>query len=619
MTQEKGPHIIETFQKTLPNKPGVYRMLDEKGRALYIGKAKKLAKRVAYYTRPERLNERLRAMVEQTASMEMMTTKNEAEALLMEASLIKSLKPKYNILLRDDKSFPYIMIRHDHSYPQILKHRGQKKQKGHYFGPFPSAGSVNETIATLQKIFLLRSCTDHYFETRKRPCLLYQIKRCSAPCVGHIQEEAYAKLVAQATDFLSGKSIEVKRAITEQMEEASTTMDYEKAAILRDRIKALEHIRSRQHLVDHLQDADVVALAQGPRQSCIQLFVFRGGQHYGNRSYFPQHVEGEEPDTILEAFLGQYYSSHEAPKEIVVNHPLADLETMCEALSQRAGRKVVVLHPKRGDKKRVMMMAEENAKEALDVKHSAFESRREVLQELADTFYMGKPPSRIEIYDNSHIMGKQAIGAMVVADPYGFCTDQYRKFSIDAGAFSPTGGDDYGMLRETLTRRLSKLKKDNLSPGDEYWPDLLLIDGGPGHLTVAREVLADSSLSGIHIACIAKGKDRNAGKERFFLPDVPPFTLDPNSALMHFLQNLRDEAHRFAIQSHRHKRAKAQTHSLLDDVPGIGLKRKKALIQHFGSPKAVFEASLEELLDVPGIDKKTAETLRNINKNNRLS
>jgi excinuclease ABC subunit C len=610
ITMQTGPEIIRHYLATLPKTSGVYRMLDSNGKILYVGKAKNLASRVAYYTQEDKLPLRLRVMVSRTASMEFITTNTESEALLLEANLIRHWKPSYNILLRDDKSFPYILITEEEGFAQIVKHRGAKTRKGTYFGPFASAQDVNEAITTLQKIFQLRPCTDAFFASRKRPCLQYQIKRCSGPCVGKISLPDYQEAVRQARDFLTGKSALVQQRLSSLMEAASNEMDYEKAAAFRDRIKALTHIQAKQHInISTLTDTDIIAAIIENGQCCIQIFFFRNGLNYGNKSYFPLHTEDATPEEALSAFITQFYPTQPPPPVICLSHEIADKAALEEALTTLAQVKVQLQTPKSGDKKRAIELALDNAREALARKTTASAKQQQVLAEVANLFSLPSPPERIEVFDNSHITGKYAVGAMIVAGQEGFIKNSYRRFSITAPAEGATltGGDDYAMLREVLTRRYSRLKKTapDYMPG--IWPDLIMIDGGAGHLSTALPVMKELGLEHIPLVCIAKGVDRNAGREQFHQENKPVFTLDKDQPVMRYLQILRDEAHRFAIGSHRIKRAKSIRQSTLDDIPGIGATRKKALLNHFGSVEDIKNATLADLMKAPSINSKVAE------------
>jgi len=591
-----GAQIIESFVKTLPGQPGVYRMLNASGDVLYVGKAKSLKKRVTAYTQPEKHPIRIQRMIMQTVHMEFATTHTETEALLLEANLIKKLKPRYNILLRDDKSFPYILITGDHAFPQVLKHRGAKVRKGEYFGPFASGAAVNEAIAVLHKAFMLRNCPDSVFAQRTRPCLQYQIKRCTAPCVLKVTQEAYAKQVDMARQFLSGKSREIQDYFAAEMLAASERMDFEAAAGLRDRIRALTTIQA--HLVKGLDNADIHALYQHNGMSCVEVFFFRAGQNYGNRSYFPRHEKDEKPEDILAAFITQFYTSKPVPKEVLVNVAVNEKAIIEEALKTR------IILPTRGNKKELVQMALKNAKESFERKRATDASQGELLEGLAEHFGLESPPERIEVYDNSHISGTHALGAMIVAGPEGFQKNAYRKFNMDKDV---KPGDDFAMMRAMLTRRFQSLANDDTA----VRPDLLLIDGGQGQLNAAVQAMSDLGVSNIPVVAIAKGPDRNAGRERFFIPGKPPFSLEPNNPVLYFLQRLRDEAHRFAITSHRARRSRAITSNPLDEIAGIGEKRKKALLLHFGSAKAVAEAGVADLQKVDNISRTVAEKIYN--------
>lgn len=605
---QTGVKAIERHLQHMPEEPGVYRMLNSDGDVLYVGKAKNLKKRVISYTQLARLVPRIQRMVMQTAEMEIVTTRTEAEALLLEANLIKSLKPRYNILLRDDKSFPYIAITGTHDYPRITKHRGEKKPTDTYFGPFASAGAVNHTITVLQKAFLLRPCSDSVFSGRTRPCLEYQIKRCSAPCVNYISKEDYQALVKQGQDFLSGKSRDIQAELTRQMEEASARMDYEEAAQIRDRIKAMASIQAKQGInAASLAEADIVALHREEVQCCVQVFFVRGGQTLGHKAYFPTQTDGYSDEEVMEAFLGRFYQNHPAPPLILLSHDLFSKQVMEEALQSKERAKIRILIPQKGEKRQLVETALANAQGALHRKLQEEASEKERLAGVATLFGLTPPIRRIEVYDNSHIFGKHAVGAMIVAGEEGFMKQAYRKFTVDPGEEN-TGGDDFWMLRQMLTRRFKRLKKEHPTR-DDHWPDLLLIDGGAGHLTIAQEVMEELELTEIPLVCIAKGPDRNAGREDYYQPGKKPFKLPPSDPVGYYLQRLRDEAHRFAINAHRGKRANAIRTSVLDDIPGIGATRKKALLHHFGSARGVEEARLEELMKVDGISRATAKTI----------
>lgn len=603
-SKNSGTDIIREFLKTLPALPGVYRMMNAAGDALYVGKAKNLKKRVTAYTMPEKHGVRIQHMIVQTAAMDFTPTHTEAEALLLEANLIKKLKPRYNILLRDDKSFPYILITGDHDFPQVVKHRGAKSRQGEYFGPFASGLAVNETITVLHKAFQLRNCSDNVFALRTRPCLQYQIKRCTAPCVNKVSKEQYAQQVAMARQFLQGKSRKVQEQLAREMQAASARRDFEMAALLRDRIRALTHIQSRQNIsVQGLGDMDVHALYQDKGQSCIQVIFFRGGQNFGSRFYFPRHDKEEMPENILSAFIVQFYDSRPAPKEIMASHAVVDKSLIEKALTIGAGCKVTVTQPVRGRKKEVIDSGVGQAKESLARRRAAESSQVQVFDRLMNLFDLDAPPERIEVYDNSHISGKHALGAMIVASPEGFQKNAYRKFNMP-DHIRP--GDDVAMMREMLFRRFSASSKEE---GGASLPDIVLVDGGQGQLNVALSVLDELRAGDVAIVAIAKGPDRNAGRERFFMRGQKPVSLDPDDPVLYYLQRLRDEAHRFAITSHRGKRSRAFTQNLLDDIPGIGSGRKKALLLHFGSAKAVAEAGVADLQKVMGISKPAAERI----------
>jgi excinuclease ABC subunit C len=603
---EQGVAAIREVLKTLPRRPGVYRMHDVRGDVLYVGKARALKNRVTNYTQVAKLPKRLQRMVSQTRSMTIVTTRTEAEALLLEAQLIKRFRPAYNVLLRDDKSFPFILLREDHEFPRIQKHRGARRIKGHYYGPFASAGSVTRTLNALQKLFLLRSCSDSYFENRSRPCLLYQIKRCSAPCVGRIGKEEYDELVEDAKAFLSGKSTGVQSRLSTSMAEAAERQDFELAAVYRDRLRALTYIQGSQTVhAEGLGDADVFALACKGGTVSIQAFFIRGGQNWGHRAFFPAHTNDVPEPEILSSFLVQFYEDMPPPKRILVDRELGDRALLEEALSERAGRKISIELPQRGSRRKLMEQATRNAEEALDRRLAETTTQGKILRELADTFELAEVPKRIEVYDNSHIMGTNATGAMIVAGPEGFRKNAYRKFNIKRPETQP--GDDFAMMREVLERRFLRLEKEDPDRQGGEWPDLLLIDGGKGQLSAVCEVLEDMGVHDVPVVGVAKGPHHGReGREIFHLPGGREITLQPNSALLFYLQRLRDEAHRFAIGTHRAKRAKSLTTSTLDDVPGIGPTRKRALLMHFGTARAVKGAALDDLEKAPGISSATA-------------
>ena len=603
-----GVAVIENHLKTMPSAPGVYRMINARGDALYVGKAKNLRKRVVAYTRLDRLDGRLRRMVMETATMEVVTTHTEVEALLLESNLIKRLQPRYNILLRDDKSFPYILITGDHDWPQIVKHRGARNRKGRFFGPFASAAAVNQTLSHLERAFLLRSCSDTVFATRTRPCLLHQIKRCSGPCAGRISREDYLKLVDDARAFLSGDSQTIQQGLSRQMDQAAEALEYETAAVYRDRIRALTRIQARQDInLPNIDEADVVALYTAGGQACIQVFFFRSGCNYGNRAYFPAHTQDEEEADILAAFLGQFYEDKVPPKEIMLSANPAEPELLADALAERAGRKVALTVPQRGDRRNLVEHALTNAREALGRRMAESSAQRQLLDGVATLFGLEAAPNRIEVYDNSHIMGADAVGGMIVAGPEGLVKAQYRKFNIRSTELTP--GDDFAMMREVLTRRFTRARKEDPDRDRGLWPDLVLIDGGAGQLTAACQVFADLGLDDVAVVAISKGPDRDAGREKLHQPGRPVVTLEPRDPVLYFLQRLRDEAHRFAIGSHRARRSKAIGQSTLDEVAGIGARRKKALLHHFGSAREVAQAGLADLEAVDGISRTIAKKI----------
>ncbi len=597
---QTGVQTIKDYLKLLPLAPGVYRMISDEDEVLYVGKAKALRKRVSSYTHFDRLPHRLQTMVSLTRRMEFITTHTEAEALLLEANLIKKLKPRFNILLRDDKSFPYILLRAGHDYPQLVKHRGSKKPKGIYFGPFPSAGDVNRTLSVLQKVFLLRNCTDNVFHGRSQPCLQYHIKRCSAPCVGLVRQDDYAEQVRGAQSFMEGKSRAVQDQLTRSMENASEAMNYEEAAQYRNRIRALTSIQAKHEINLDIGEADVIAIVQEKGVSCVQVFFYRGGRNLGNRSYFPRHSKDDALPDILSAFMAQFYQSKSVPRQIVINQDIAEKALFEEALGQKVPHKVQMFYPQRGKFKRAITFVEGNARQALD-RHMALSATRLALRGgVADLFGLNDVPSRIEVYDNSHISGTDMVGAMIVEGEDGFEKNAYRKFNIR----SAKAADDYAMMREVLSRRF----KHGLE--SENWPDLLLIDGGAGQLSACRQALEELGVwQDLTVVGISKGPDRNAGREKFFMQGRAMFQLPVNDPVLHYLQRLRDEAHRFAIGAHRTKRAKKITASPLDDVPGIGAKRKKALLLHFGSAKAVAAAGVDDLVQVSGVSQGLAQKI----------
>ncbi|MBZ9679944.1 MULTISPECIES: excinuclease ABC subunit UvrC [unclassified Mesorhizobium] len=632
-----GAEVIQTLVKRLPNAPGVYRMMNAAGDVLYVGKARSLKKRVTNYAQGRFHTNRIGRMVRETSTMEFVVTRTEIEALLLEANLIKRLRPRFNVLMRDDKSFPYILLTGDHVSPGIYKHRGARSRKGDYFGPFASAGAVGRTINSLQRAFLLRSCTNSFYENRTRPCLLYQIKRCAGPCTGEISHEGYAELVAEAKDFLSGRSQKVKTEISAAMQQASQDLDFERAAIYRDRLAALSHVQSHQGINPATVDeADVFAIHQEGGQVCIQVFFFRTGQNWGNRAYFPKADPALEGSEVLGSFLAQFYDDKPTPRAILLSQTVEDQELLAEALSTRAGRKVAISVPQRGEKKDLTDNALQNAREALGRRLSETSTQARLLAGFAETFGLAKPPVRIEVYDNSHIMGTNAVGAMVVAGPEGFVKNQYRKFNIRSTEITP--GDDFGMMREVMERRFSRLLKehgdvavaedaaageamaaeagddieDDISGSFPAWPDVILIDGGQGQMTAVRKILSDLGIEDRVVAIgIAKGQDRDAGRERFFVRGRDSFSLPVRDPVLYFVQRLRDEVHRFAIGSHRARRKKEMVKSPLDEIAGIGPGRKRALLLAFGTAKAVSRAAIEDLRKVDGISEQVAKLVYN--------
>ncbi|HEX4078771.1 MAG TPA: excinuclease ABC subunit UvrC [Rhizomicrobium sp.] len=602
-----GAPRIQGYLKTLPDAPGVYRMLDAKGNVLYVGKAKSLRKRVASYVKTGGHIDRIARMVADTAEMLFVSTASETEALLLESNLIKRLKPRYNVSYRDDKSFPNILLREDHAFPQLLKHRGARTTKGVYFGPFASAGAVNRTLSALQRAFLLRSCSDSVFESRTRPCLLFQIKRCSAPCTARIDGPEYRKLVDEAEAFLSGKNRAVQARLVQEMTAASESLDFERAARLRDRLRAMSHIQAHQGVNPvTFTDADLFAAFVQGGQTCIQVFFFRAGQNWGNKPYFPRADRELSAAEVLESFIGQFYDDRAPPALILVSESMPQKALLAQALSLKAGRKVDILEPQRGEKREILEMALQNAREQLARRLAENSAQRELLDGVAETLGLDAAPRRIEVYDNSHIQGASAVGTMIVAGSDGFEKGEYRKFNIKTAELAP--GDDYGMMREVLTRRFSRLVRE-AGEARAKWPDLVLVDGGPGQLAVARSVLEDLGAEDVILVGVAKGHDRDAGREHFHLKDREPFRLDPKSPVLYYLQRLRDEAHRFAIGTHRKKRTKALGANPLDEIAGVGAARKRALLQHFGSARAVAGASLSDLEAVSGVSSALARKI----------
>jgi len=603
----EGAQVIKSHLATMPASPGVYRMLDRKGEALYVGKARNLKKRVVSYTHIGKLPERLRRMVAETRAMEVVTTHTEVEALLLESNLIKRLRPRFNVILRDDKSFPYILIKGGHDFPQLAKYRGARTEDGAYYGPFASAQSVNRTLTALQRAFLLRSCSDSVFASRTRPCLLHQIKRCCAPCVGKVGEAEYAALVREARDFLEGRDTGIQKTLSAAMQEASDNLEFERAALYRDRIRALAHIQARQDInLPGMEDADVIALHRAGGQTAVQVFFFRGGRNYGNRSYFPRHDRHADDDEVLEAFVGQFYDNKIPPPMVLLSHDAPGRGLLARALAERAGGRVELQVPKRGEKRKLVDHARANAETALARRMAESASQRRLLEGVADVFGLEGTPERIEVYDNSHIGGTRAVGAMVVAGPDGFIKSAYRKFNIK-GEVEP--GDDYGMMREVLSRRFARALKEDPEREGGAWPDLVMIDGGKGQLSSAEAALADLGVEDVELVAVAKGPERDAGRERFFRPGGREIAIEPNDPVMYFLQRLRDEAHRFAIGAHRTRRSKAIGQSALDQIPGVGARRKKALLHRFGSMRGVAQAGLADLESVEGISRTVARKI----------
>ncbi|MEP0943460.1 MAG: excinuclease ABC subunit UvrC [Rhizobiaceae bacterium] len=618
-----GAALIADLVTRLPKNPGVYRMMNAAGDVLYVGKAKNLRNRVQNYARGiGHGGNRTARMIAETAAMEFVTTRTETEALLLEANLIKRLRPRFNVLIRDDKSFPYILLSGDHEAPGLFKFRGARSRKGDYYGPFANAGSVNVTINALQRIFLIRTCTDSFYANRTRPCLLHQIKRCAAPCTGEISREGYGELVQQTKDFLTGKSQEIKTRFSDRMQKASDELDFETAAIYRDRLAALSHVQSHQGINPQtLKEADIFAVHQEGGHFCIQIFFFRTGQNWGNRAYFPRADKSFDEAEVLNAFVSQFYDDKPVPKQVLLSEEIAEADLLAEALTSKAGRKVQVFRPQRGEKRDLVKQVHRNARDALARKLAESATQGRLLDGLQEVFELETRPRRIEVYDNSHIMGTNAVGAMIVAGPDGFAKNQYRKFNIKNEDLVP--GDDYGMMREVFTRRFSRLLKEhadengNRSEPDEAdsdtlppWPDLVLIDGGAGQLSAVKEVMEELGLTGkVNLVGVAKGPDRDAGRERFFSPGKPPFSLPLRDPTLYFIQRLRDEAHRFAIGTHRARRKKDTLKNPLDEIAGIGPARKRAILHHFGSAKAVGRAAVEDLIVVDGVSEAMAQRI----------
>lgn len=603
-----GHAVIQSYLKTIDTSPGVYRMLDGESRVLYVGKARNLRARVGNYARPSGHSGRIARMIAATTSMMFLTTKTETEALLLEQNLIKQLKPKYNVLLRDDKSFPNILVTKDHEFAQIKKHRGAKKEKGSYYGPFASAGAVNRTLNQLQRVFLLRDCSNAMFESRTRPCLQHQIKRCSAPCVGKISKADYAQTVHDAERFLTGKTTDIQARLAADMSRASEEMEFERAAALRDRIKALTQVQTAQGINPKgVADADIIALHMDSGEACVQVFFIRANQNWGNRDYYPRVGADVEAAEVLEAFIGQFYDTREPPRQLILSNEIENPDLMANALSGKIGRKVELLVPQRGEKAELVDGALRNARESLARKMAESATQTKLLKGLEDALDLPAPPTRIEVYDNSHIQGTNAVGAMIVAGADGLMKNQYRKFNIRGDELTP--GDDFGMMKEVLTRRFKRLIKEDPDRTGGMWPDLLLIDGGAGQVSAVASIMREYGVEDIPMVGVAKGVDRDAGKEEFHRVGKRPMALRHNDPVLYFVQRLRDEAHRFAIGTHRAKRAKAVGATPLDDVPGVGAGRKRALLAHFGSAKAVGRANLSDLKAVDGISDALAETI----------
>ena len=603
-----GANLILKYVRQLDASPGVYRMLDAQARVLYVGKARNLKARVSNYARPTGHSSRIARMISETAQMMFLTTKTETEALLLEQNLIKQLKPRYNVLLRDDKSFPNILVTKDHEFPQIKKHRGAKKEKGAYYGPFASAGAVNKSLNQLQRVFQLRNCSDAMFETRTRPCLQYQIKRCSGPCVGRISARDYRASVKDAQRFLSGKSTEIQERLASQMAQASEAMEFERAAALRDRIRAMTQVQTNQGINPRtVNEADVIALHIEGGQACVQVFFIRANQNWGNRDFYPRISADHSHAEVLEAFVGQFYSSKEAPRQLILSHDIENADLVSAALSEAAGRKVELIYPQRGEKFELVSGALRNAKESLALRMSETATQAKLLRGIAEAFDLDDAPKRIEVFDNSHIQGAHAVGAMIVSGPDGFLKNQYRKFNIRG--YNLTPGDDFGMMKEVMTRRFTRLIKEDPGRTSESWPDLLLIDGGAGQVSAVAEILETLGVEDVPMVGVAKGVDRDHGKEEFYIPGRSVFALQRNDPVLYFVQRMRDEAHRFAIGTHRAKRAKAISANPLDDIAGIGASRKRALLAHFGSAKAVSRANLADLKAVDGISAAMAEKI----------
>jgi len=603
-----GGELIQKYVRQLDASPGVYRMLDAQARVLYVGKARNLRARVSNYARLTGHSPRIARMISETSQMMFLTTKTETEALLLEQNLIKQLKPRYNVLLRDDKSFPNILVTTEHEFPQIKKHRGAKKEKGAYYGPFASAGAVNKSLNQLQRVFQLRNCSDAMFETRTRPCLQYQIKRCSGPCVGRISARDYLASVKDAQRFLSGKSTEIQERLASQMAQASEAMEFERAAALRDRIRAMTQVQTNQGINPRMvSEADVIALHIEGGQACVQVFFIRANQNWGNRDFYPRISADHSHAEVLEAFVGQFYSSKETPRQLILSHDIENADLVSAALSEEAGRKVELIYPQRGEKFELVSGALRNAKESLALRMSETATQAKLLRGIAKAFDLDEAPKRIEVFDNSHIQGAHAVGAMIVSGPEGFLKNHYRKFNIRGDDLTP--GDDFGMMKEIMTRRFIRLIKEDPERTSESWPDLLLIDGGAGQVSAVAEILETLGVDNVPMVGVAKGVDRDHGKEEFYIPGRSVFALQRNDPVLYFVQRMRDEAHRFAIGTHRAKRAKAISANPLDDISGVGTSRKRALLAHFGSAKAVSRANLADLKAVDGISAAMAEKI----------
>ncbi|WP_417279180.1 excinuclease ABC subunit UvrC [Celeribacter sp.] len=603
----RGHKVIDAYVKQLDGSPGVYRMLDPEHNVLYVGKAKNLKNRVSNYARPHGHSARIAKMISETSQMMFLTTRTETEALLLEQNLIKQLKPRYNVLLRDDKSFPNILVTHDHEFPQITKHRGARKRKGSYYGPFASASSVNRTLNQLQKVFLLRNCSDVDFESRTRPCLQYQIKRCTGPCVGKISKQDYAELVNEAERFLQGRHSGLQEKLAHDMQEASDSMEFEKAAGLRDRIRALTNVQTAQGINPRtVGEGDVIGLHMEGGQACVQVFFIRAHQNWGNKDFYPK-TNGAEAEEVLAGFIGQFYEKRDPPRQLILSHDIEERELMAEALSEKAGKKIEILVPQRGEKQELVASALRNARESLGRKMSEGAAQEKLLEGLKEAFDLPQVPARIEVYDNSHIQGAHAVGAMIVAGPEGFMKNHYRKYDIRGDDITP--GDDFGMMKEVLTRRFKRLLKDDPDRTKGLWPDLLLIDGGAGQVSAVHEIMVEQGVTDVPMIGVAKGIDRDQGKEEFHRIGHRVMALRRNDPVLYFIQRMRDEAHRFAIGTHRAKRSKAMGLTRLDEVPGVGATRKRALLAHFGSAKAVSGANLADLKAVDGISEKVAQTI----------